>query len=87
MKKPDLKTMKENLTKGAELAKSKLTFTVDTADALEWTSEHGASSSHHFSITFQVAGQDVTCYTLPMGEKAPEKVAFLKETCKTIVKK
>jgi len=87
MEKPDLKEMKANLTKGAEMAKGKLTFTVDTAEALEWTSEFGTSKSHHFSITFQVSGQDVNCYTLPSGEKNPEKFAFLKETCKTIVKK
>ena len=86
-KKPDFKEMKDNLAKGDEIAKSKTTYTVDTPDALEWTTEYEHGKSLNFSINFAVSGQDVNCYTMPGGVKNPERLAFLKETCKSIVKK
>jgi hypothetical protein len=86
-RKPDFAQMKDSLTKGAEMGKATLTFTADTADGLEWTMESHGQKSHHFSIVFQVSEKDVNCYTMPMGAKSPEQVAFLKETCKSLVKK
>jgi hypothetical protein len=87
LKKADLKELKEGITKGSEIAKSKVTFTVDTPEALEWTSEAGTSKSMHFSMSFQVSGQDVSCYSMPMGFRSAEELAFMKETCKSLVKK
>ncbi|MBU1069547.1 hypothetical protein KJ975_08270 [Myxococcota bacterium] len=86
-KKPDFTEMKANIAKGDEVGKSKTTYTVDTAEALEWTTEYEHGKSMHFSITFEVSGQVVNCYTMPMGVKNAERFAFLKETCKSIVKK
>ncbi len=86
-KKPDFKEMKGNIAKGDEIAKTRTTFTADSPEALEWSTESGNHKSLHFSITFQVSGQDVNCYTLPMGVRNAEKLAFLKETCRSLVKK
>ncbi len=86
-RKPDLAQMKENLTKGAEAGKATLTFSADSEEGLEWTMEAGKHKSYHFSLMLKVSDQDVNCYTMPMGAKNAEEAAFLKETCKTIVKK
>jgi hypothetical protein len=84
--KTNLKELKTNLQKGAEAAKAKITFTVDTADALEWTNEIGSTKDYSFSIISKVGGKDVTCYTVTPRESEAD-VNALKEACKTLAKK
>jgi len=84
--KPNFKEMKDGHKKGAEIAKTTITYSVDTADALEWTSATESSKMYAFSIVMKVDGKDFTCYTVSPRETEAE-ANELKEACKTLAKK
>ncbi len=84
--KRNLKESKEALQKGADAARSTVTFTVDTADALEWTTTTGNVKSYDFILLQKSGGKDVTCYTVSPREDEAE-IAPLKEACKSLTKK
>ncbi len=86
LSKVNLKELKTNLQKGAEAAKAKITFTTDSADALEWTNEIGSTKDYSFSIVMKAGGKDVTCYTVTPRESEAD-VNALKEACKSLAKK
>ena len=86
MGKKNLKELKTNTQKGADAGKVKVTFTVDTPEALEWTSEIGTVKNFHFAIIQKSSGKDVTCYTVTPRDTEAD-VNALKEACKTLVKK
>lgn len=77
---------KKGIQEGAAMAKSTVTFTTDTPDVLEWTSNYGSSSSHDFLIVKKVGDVEVTCYTVT-GRESAEELAPLKESCDSIAKK
>jgi hypothetical protein len=86
----DLKTLKQNLEKGASNpdSKMKLDFTKDEADMLEWTAEVGDVKTYNFVLHMQVDGKDFTCknnYMIGAGNEAEHKRHL--EACKTLKKK
>ncbi len=82
----DLKERKEQIMKGAEMAKSTVTFTVDTAESLEWTTAFDTSKSFEFVQLRKVGDVDVACYTVSSRPDAAE-IATLKESCASLAKK
>lgn len=84
--KQNLKELKTNLEKGAAAAKTTVTFTVDTPEALEWTITAGSAKTYDFSLIQKTGGKDVTCYTVTARESEAE-IAALKEACKRLEKK
>ena len=86
LKKNDLKAKKTAVQKGADTAKSKVTFTTDSAEELAWTNEVGSTKSYDFEYIFKAEGKDVTCYTVTPRETEAE-IAVLKDACKSLAKK
>lgn len=86
LKKDDLKAKKTNVQKGADTAKAKVTFTTDSAEELDWTSEVGSTKTYDFAMVFKAEGKDVTCYTVSPRESEAD-IATLKEACKSLGKK
>jgi hypothetical protein len=82
----DLKERKDQIMKGAEMAKSTVTFTVDTPEALEWTSAFDTSKSFEFVQLRKVGDVEVACYTVSPRPNA-EEIATLKESCASLAKK
>lgn len=77
---------KKGIQEGAEMAKSTVTFSVDTPDALEWSSTIGSSTMYQFVIVRKVGDVEVTCYTVSPRESADE-IAVLKQSCESLAKK
>lgn len=77
---------KKGIQEGAAMAKSTVTFTVDTPDAIEWNSKIGDSTMYHFAIVRKVGDVEVTCYTVSPRESA-EDIAPLKQSCESLAKK
>jgi len=86
MGKQDLKKRKADLEKGAATAKSKITFTTDTAEALVWTTEIGTTKSYDFIVVQKSSDKDVTCYTVTSRDSEADLKA-LQDACKTLEKK
>jgi hypothetical protein len=82
----DLAKLKKDMQEGSEIAKTKVTFTVDRPDALEWTTAAGKSKSYSFALLQKSSGKDVTCYTVTPRPSEAE-VKALKEVCRTLAKK
>ena len=82
----DLKERKEQIMKGAEMAKSTVTFTVETAEALEWTQAFDTSKSHEFVMLRKVGDVDVACYSVSARPNEAE-ILVLKESCASLAKK
>jgi hypothetical protein len=88
--KPSLKDTKAGLQAGAKAGSMKLTFTTDTADKLEWTTEVGATATKTFNfvIGYKASGKDVFCQTNSgMGVSSEAMLAQLKTACGTLHKK
>ncbi len=86
----DLKELKKNLETGAAASKGemKITFTKDTADALEWTSVGYGATTYSFVHLMKVGGRDVSCGNNFMVGIRDE--ALLKQhvdACKSLAKK
>jgi hypothetical protein len=89
-KKTDLAELKKNLEKGAENSKGemKLTFTTDTPEALEWTSEGYGATNYNFVIHMQVEDREISCKNNYMiGIPSKELLEQHKEACKSLKKK
>ena len=92
MRADDLKALKDGIQKGTETAnktadaKVKVTFTTDTPDALEWTTEVGSFKTWGFHIHMNVGGTDFTCYAVtPRTSEANAKL--VKSACASLAKK
>jgi hypothetical protein len=86
-KKTDFAESKANVEKGAEAnAGTKVTFTSDTPELLEWTTEGEGWSSYSFEMNMTVGDREVTCKTLH-GTKTPEARDQHKAACATLAKK
>lgn len=89
--KRDFAELKAGLDKGiaaaAADANAKITFTSDTPELLEWTTEMYGKSKYNFLLNFQAGGKDVACGTNSMvGLETPEAIAMHKEACKSLTK-
>jgi hypothetical protein len=82
----DLKERKEQIAKGAEMAKSTVTFTVDTPEALEWTQAFDTTKTFEFVQLRKVGDVAVACYSVSSRPNADE-IATLKESCASLAKK
>lgn len=82
----DFATRKKSIQEGADMAKSTVTFTVDTPDALEWSSKMGDRTSYQFVLVRKVGDVEVSCYTVTPRESEAE-IADLKKSCESIAKK
>jgi hypothetical protein len=66
----------------------KITYTTDTADKLEWTTEVGTTKAYNFVWGVKASGKDVTCSTnAAMGVSSEALLAQLKTACGTLQKK
>lgn len=89
-KKTDLAELKKNLQIGESKSegKSKLTFTTDTPDALEWTFEGYGATKYNFVRNMTVGDREVTCKNNYMvGIDSEELRARHIEACNTLQKK
>jgi hypothetical protein len=89
-KKQDLATIKKNLEIGAEKSegKLKLTFTTDTADALEWTADGYGAVKFNFIRNMTVGDREIACKNNYMiGIDGEESLARHKEACDSLAKK
>jgi hypothetical protein len=86
-KKTDFAETKSNVEKGAEAnAGTKVTFTSDTPELLEWTTEGEGWASYSFAMNMTAGEREVTCKTLN-GTKTPEARDVQKAACATLAKK
>jgi hypothetical protein len=86
--KPMLKTTKSGVEAGAKASSAKVTFTTDTADKLEWTTEVGSTKSYNFIWAIKASGKDMTCNTnAGMGVSSESMLAEIKAACGTLQKK
>lgn len=65
----------------------KVTYTVDTADKLEWTTEVAGTKSYNFVWALKASGTDVSCRTNAAMGASEALVAQLKTACGTLKKK
>jgi hypothetical protein len=86
--KPLLEDRKGGLQAGAKAGNLKVTFTTDTADKLEWTTEVGSSKTFNFVMAYKASGKDVFCQTNSgMGVSSEALLAQLETACGTLHKK
>ncbi len=84
--KPDLKATKKLHSDGAAQFKDKLTFTEDTATALEWTREGDMGKTRNFEHVVKVGTKELGCH--PLGGVITESdLTGMKDACKTLAKK
>jgi hypothetical protein len=87
------KTKLADVKKGVETGNKimggtvKTTYTTDTADKLEYTSEISGSKIWRFTWNMKVSGKDVTCATGTMGASSETLLAVLKASCESLHKK
>ena len=89
-KKTDLAALKKVLQTGetASEGKMKLTFTTDTPEALEWTSEGSGAVKYNFVRNMRAGDRDVTCKNNYMvGIESEELRTRHIEACNTLQKK
>lgn len=89
-KKTEFADLKKGLQTGADSSggKMKLTFTTDTAEALEWTSEGYGRTTYNFIQNMTADGRAVTCKNNYMvGIESTESLAAHKAACATLKKK
>jgi hypothetical protein len=86
--KTSLKDVKGGLQAGSKASGSKITYTVDAPDKLEWTTEVGSSKSMNFVWNYKASGKDVSCLTNSgMGVSSDAMITQLKAACGTLHKK
>ncbi len=89
-KKTDLAQLKKSLETGAANSdgKLKLTFTTDTPEALEWTSEGYGTTKYNFVMHMTVGDREITCKNNYMvGIPSTELLEQHKAACNTLKQK
>jgi hypothetical protein len=87
------KTKLADVKKGVETGQkimggtAKTTYTTDTADKLEYTTEISGSKIWRFTWNVKASGKDVTCSTGTMGASTETLLAVLKASCESLRKK
>jgi hypothetical protein len=88
------KTSLKDVKSGAEAAmkgsggKLTVTFTVDTADKLEWKSDGYGTTTYNFVWNYKASGKDVSCLTnAAMGANSEAQLKQFKDACGTLTKK
>jgi len=84
-----LKTVKSGVEAGVKGSGGslKVTYTTDTADKLEWTTEVGSTKTYNFVWSIKASGKDMSCSTNTMMGASEAMVAQLKTACGTLKKK
>ncbi|PRQ06223.1 hypothetical protein [Enhygromyxa salina] len=84
--KTDFAEVKAMLQKSAEANKTKIEFTIDTPELLEWTTTGDGWVSYSFQMNMTAGEQEITCKNLN-GSESQLLVEVHKGQCATLVKK